>query len=30
MGDRGLVFRALRHAVMQPDARQPGIHQEAS
>jgi len=25
MGDRGLVFRALRHAVMQPD-----IHEEAS
>jgi hypothetical protein len=31
MGDRGLVFRALRHAVMQADVERPGMrHQEAS
>jgi hypothetical protein len=30
MGDRGLVFRALRHAVMQADIEQPSMHQEAS
>jgi hypothetical protein len=30
MGDRGLVFRALRHAVIQPGVRQPDVHEEAS
>jgi hypothetical protein len=30
MGDRGLVYRALRHAVMRPDVERPDMEREAS